>query len=328
MPRATPDPEFWAGRRVLVTGHTGFKGRWLTLWLGALGAEVTGFSRREGGDVTDPAAVRAAVADSSPRGRLPPRRARHRAARLRGPCGGLHGQRGRHRQPPAGRARGRRRARGDRRHLRQVLPRPGRRAALPRGRPARRLRPVLELEGRPGAGDRGVPRLARAAGGERPRRQRDRRRRRDPRPPASRPRPRRPDRRADRDPRPGRPPAVAARARPARGLSAAGRAPRGGPRLRHRVQLRPRRRAAHGRHGSPSGCATPGRAGSTCASPSARRGTRRRSPASTPPAPGTRLGWRPPWDLAAAIDATVEWELADRDLSLEQIERHGAMARA
>jgi CDP-glucose 4,6-dehydratase len=35
---------FWHGRRVLVTGHTGFKGAWLTLWLHALGAEVTGFS--------------------------------------------------------------------------------------------------------------------------------------------------------------------------------------------------------------------------------------------------------------------------------------------
>jgi CDP-glucose 4,6-dehydratase len=35
---------FWAGRRVLVTGHTGFKGAWLTVWLHALGAEVTGFS--------------------------------------------------------------------------------------------------------------------------------------------------------------------------------------------------------------------------------------------------------------------------------------------
>jgi CDP-glucose 4,6-dehydratase len=35
---------FWQGRRVLVTGHTGFKGAWLTLWLHALGAEVTGFS--------------------------------------------------------------------------------------------------------------------------------------------------------------------------------------------------------------------------------------------------------------------------------------------
>ncbi|WP_246686574.1 MULTISPECIES: CDP-glucose 4,6-dehydratase [unclassified Methylobacterium] len=39
-----PDPAFWAGRRVLVTGHTGFKGAWLTLWLARLGATVTGFS--------------------------------------------------------------------------------------------------------------------------------------------------------------------------------------------------------------------------------------------------------------------------------------------
>jgi len=36
------DPDFWMGRRVLVTGHTGFKGAWLSLWLQAMGAEVTG----------------------------------------------------------------------------------------------------------------------------------------------------------------------------------------------------------------------------------------------------------------------------------------------
>ncbi len=36
--------DFWAGRRVLVTGHTGFKGGWLSLWLGELGARVTGFA--------------------------------------------------------------------------------------------------------------------------------------------------------------------------------------------------------------------------------------------------------------------------------------------
>jgi CDP-glucose 4,6-dehydratase len=35
-------PEFWRHRRVVVTGHTGFKGAWLTLWLQALGADVTG----------------------------------------------------------------------------------------------------------------------------------------------------------------------------------------------------------------------------------------------------------------------------------------------
>jgi CDP-glucose 4,6-dehydratase len=38
------DPDFWRERRVLLTGHTGFKGSWLALWLQALGARVTGFS--------------------------------------------------------------------------------------------------------------------------------------------------------------------------------------------------------------------------------------------------------------------------------------------
>ena len=35
-----PDHEFWTGRRVLLTGHTGFKGSWLLLWLQQLGAQV------------------------------------------------------------------------------------------------------------------------------------------------------------------------------------------------------------------------------------------------------------------------------------------------
>jgi CDP-glucose 4,6-dehydratase len=35
---------FWHGRKVFLTGHTGFKGGWLSLWLQRLGAEVTGFS--------------------------------------------------------------------------------------------------------------------------------------------------------------------------------------------------------------------------------------------------------------------------------------------
>ena len=35
---------FWKNRRVLLTGHTGFKGSWLSLWLDALGAEVTGYA--------------------------------------------------------------------------------------------------------------------------------------------------------------------------------------------------------------------------------------------------------------------------------------------
>ena len=73
----------FAGRHVLVTGHTGFKGSWLCLWLKRAGACVTGFSdsvptdpshfgllglelddRR--GDICDPAAIEGAIGDSRP----------------------------------------------------------------------------------------------------------------------------------------------------------------------------------------------------------------------------------------------------------------------
>lgn len=39
-----PSPEFWAGKRVLLTGHTGFKGAWCALMLTHLGAEVFGYA--------------------------------------------------------------------------------------------------------------------------------------------------------------------------------------------------------------------------------------------------------------------------------------------
>jgi CDP-glucose 4,6-dehydratase len=76
---------FWSGRPVLVTGHTGFKGAWLTLWLCSMGADVTGVSdgvptepslfalagidadaRSVAADVRDAAALRAAVSDAKP----------------------------------------------------------------------------------------------------------------------------------------------------------------------------------------------------------------------------------------------------------------------
>jgi len=38
------DKSFWKGKKVLLTGHTGFKGSWMSLWLNELGAEVSGFS--------------------------------------------------------------------------------------------------------------------------------------------------------------------------------------------------------------------------------------------------------------------------------------------
>jgi CDP-glucose 4,6-dehydratase len=42
--RPIVDPEFWRDRAVLLTGHTGFKGAWLALWLQSLGARVSGLS--------------------------------------------------------------------------------------------------------------------------------------------------------------------------------------------------------------------------------------------------------------------------------------------
>jgi CDP-glucose 4,6-dehydratase len=39
-----PNPAFWQGARVLLTGHTGFKGAWALSWLSRMGADVTGFS--------------------------------------------------------------------------------------------------------------------------------------------------------------------------------------------------------------------------------------------------------------------------------------------
>jgi CDP-glucose 4,6-dehydratase len=70
----------YAGRRVLVTGHTGFLGSWAVRWLSALGAEVAGYSRGQrtadtpssqrirafAGDVTDAGRVAEAVADFRP----------------------------------------------------------------------------------------------------------------------------------------------------------------------------------------------------------------------------------------------------------------------
>ncbi|HWM09265.1 MAG TPA: CDP-glucose 4,6-dehydratase [Solirubrobacteraceae bacterium] len=79
-----PDEAFWRGRRVLVTGHTGFKGAWLTMWLRRLGASVTGFGSPPAppslftqarmdelvedlrGDVRDEGAVQEAVAGTRP----------------------------------------------------------------------------------------------------------------------------------------------------------------------------------------------------------------------------------------------------------------------
>lgn len=42
--KATVTPAFWKGKKIFLTGHTGFKGSWLALWLQSMGAEVKGFA--------------------------------------------------------------------------------------------------------------------------------------------------------------------------------------------------------------------------------------------------------------------------------------------
>lgn len=78
-----PRAAFWRGRRVLITGHTGFKGAWLWLWLESLGARLTGYALAPPtspnlwdivagggtsviGDVRDPARVRETVRRAEP----------------------------------------------------------------------------------------------------------------------------------------------------------------------------------------------------------------------------------------------------------------------
>jgi CDP-glucose 4,6-dehydratase len=79
------NPSFWRQKRVFLTGHTGFKGGWLSLWLQNLGAEVTGYSLKPPttpnlfevagvasrmrsliGDVRDSESIAKAVAESRP----------------------------------------------------------------------------------------------------------------------------------------------------------------------------------------------------------------------------------------------------------------------
>ena len=43
----TPNKKFWKNKRVLITGHTGFKGSWLTCWLLSYGAIVYGYSLKQ-----------------------------------------------------------------------------------------------------------------------------------------------------------------------------------------------------------------------------------------------------------------------------------------
>ena len=79
------NPGFWSGKKVFLTGHTGFKGSWLSIWLQYLGADVTGYSLQSPtspslfelanveigmnslfGDVRDASALSEAVINSQP----------------------------------------------------------------------------------------------------------------------------------------------------------------------------------------------------------------------------------------------------------------------
>lgn len=80
------DPEFWIDKQVFVTGHTGFKGGWLCLWLASMGAKVVGYAlapnttpnlftvanvasslaRSHIGDITDLEGLRLAICEAQP----------------------------------------------------------------------------------------------------------------------------------------------------------------------------------------------------------------------------------------------------------------------
>lgn len=75
---ATPSTAFWTGKRVLVTGHTGFKGSWLSLWLQHLGADVTGYALEPPSDPSMFDDARVATGMRSVRGDVRDRESLHR----------------------------------------------------------------------------------------------------------------------------------------------------------------------------------------------------------------------------------------------------------
>ena len=85
LSKARVDADFWQGKRVLVTGHTGFKGAWLSFWLQRMGAQVFGLALPPStkpnlfdlltladsmdsclGDIRDPSVVSRRLAEADP----------------------------------------------------------------------------------------------------------------------------------------------------------------------------------------------------------------------------------------------------------------------
>jgi hypothetical protein len=154
----------YAGRRVMVTGHTGFKGSWLALWLSEMGAEVAGYSLPA---PTDPShwnllgpprrrdrrrhprcrGAGGRLRRLPARGRVPSRGATPGAGELPDPRRNLLRQRGgfreRVRSLPEG---GIRQGRGEHHH-RQGLQEPRMGVGLPRERRLRRIRSLQRIEG-------------------------------------------------------------------------------------------------------------------------------------------------------------------------------------
>ena len=172
-----PSPDFWRGRRVLLTGHTGFKGSWTALWLKRLGARTTGFALPPD---TDPSlfalagvgadlefALRRSARAGGGRRRRRRGRPRDRAALCRPAAGAPGASPIRSRRSPSTRSASPicSQALRDRPALKRILvvtsdkvyANRERGAALRRGRPARRQGPLLRLQG--GGGNR-RPRFA------------------------------------------------------------------------------------------------------------------------------------------------------------------------
>ncbi len=142
---ASSEPAFWRGRRVLLTGHTGFKGAWLSLWLQSLGAELTGLSLREPPskpslyglarvgegmeasvvcDIRDAVALGARAGESAAGDRDPHGGSAARAPLVRVSSRDIRDECDGHGQSAGGGACVRGRARGGRRDFRQVLREP------------------------------------------------------------------------------------------------------------------------------------------------------------------------------------------------------------